>query len=124
MSIETDVLNALLKLARRRSSRTVPQSPSLDQLVRAVGNGTDESIIRRALFSLAKSGLIQRTAGGLALTLPGLAIAAAAGSGSEPRPRNEREAAATKIAEDEKAAAKKAGAAKQLPLTVRRRRAA
>lgn len=107
MSIETDVLRALLKLARRRSSRT-PQSPSLDQLVRAVGNGTDESIIRRALFSLAKSGLIQRTAGGLALTLPGLALAAAA----------------TKIAEDEKAAAKKAGAAKQLPLTVRRRRAA
>jgi DNA-binding IclR family transcriptional regulator len=64
-----DVLRALLRLARRRSS------PSLDQLVLRVG--ADESGVRRALFTLAKNGLVQRTPAGLRLSLAGLAVAVA-----------------------------------------------
>jgi DNA-binding IclR family transcriptional regulator len=69
MTPEIAVLRALLGLSRRRSS------PSLATL--AVRVGAEEATVRRALFSLAKSGLIQRTPAGLRLTLGGLAVAVA-----------------------------------------------
>ena len=79
MSIETDVLRTLLRLAHRRTG------PTLDLLVERVGS--DERAVRRALFSLARSGLVQRTQSGLRLTLPGLAVAAAADALPRPKAR-------------------------------------
>lgn len=73
MSLDTDVLRALLRLSRRRSS------PTLEELSLRVSG--DEAAVRRALFSLAKSGLVQRTPAGLRLTLAGLAVAVAVGAG-------------------------------------------
>jgi len=69
MSLEIDVLRALLRLARRRTP------PTLEQLVVRVGG--EEADVRRALRSLAKSGLVQRTPGGLRLSMAGLAVAVA-----------------------------------------------
>jgi DNA-binding IclR family transcriptional regulator len=69
MSHHLDVLQALLRLVRRR------KRPCLATLVHATG--TDEVLVRRALFALARNGLIQRTPSGLTLTLAGLAIAVA-----------------------------------------------
>jgi DNA-binding IclR family transcriptional regulator len=76
MSIEIDVLRSLLRLARRRTA------PTLDQLVERVG--ADESSVRRALVSLARGGLVQRTPAGLRLSLSGLAVAVACAN--RPRP--------------------------------------
>lgn len=76
MSLEIDVLRALLRLARRRSA------PSLDQIVVRVGE--DEPSVRTALRSLARRGLVQHMAGGLRLSLPGLAVAVACAQ--RPRP--------------------------------------
>jgi DNA-binding IclR family transcriptional regulator len=76
MSLEIDVLRALLRLARRRSA------PTLDQIVVRVGS--DEPAVRRALSALAKSGLVQRTPAGLRLSMAGLAIAVACAQ--RPRP--------------------------------------
>lgn len=69
MSLEIDVLRALLRLARRRTP------PTLEQLVVRVGG--EEADVRRALSSLAKSQLVQRTPAGLRLSLAGLAVAVA-----------------------------------------------
>lgn len=69
MSLEIDVLRAFLRLARRRTS------PTLARLVERVPG--DEADVRRALFSLARQGLIQRTPAGLRLSLAGLAVAVA-----------------------------------------------
>jgi DNA-binding IclR family transcriptional regulator len=69
MSLEIDVLRAFLRLARRRTS------PTLARLVERVS--ADEADVRRALFSLARSGLVQRTPAGLRLSLAGLAVAVA-----------------------------------------------
>jgi DNA-binding IclR family transcriptional regulator len=69
MSLDIDVLRALLRLARRRTG------PTLDQIVERVG--ADETAVRRALVGLARSGLVQRTPAGLRLSLAGLAVAVA-----------------------------------------------
>ncbi|MBX3210067.1 MAG: hypothetical protein KF764_33865 [Labilithrix sp.] len=69
MSLEIDVLRALLRLARRRTP------PTLEQLVVRVGG--EETDVRRALGSLARSGLVQRSPAGLRLSLAGLAVAVA-----------------------------------------------
>lgn len=69
MSLEIDVLRALLRLARRRSP------PTLAQVVTRVGG--DEAAVRRALRTLARSGLVQRAPAGVRLSLPGLAVAVA-----------------------------------------------
>ena len=69
MSLDIDVLRTLLRLSRRRCE------PTFDALVERTF--ADEASIRRTLFSLAQSGLIQRTRAGLRLTLPGLALAVA-----------------------------------------------
>jgi DNA-binding IclR family transcriptional regulator len=69
MSLEIDVLRAFLRLARCRTS------PTLARLVERVPG--DEADVRRALFSLARQGLIQRTPAGLRLSLAGLAVAVA-----------------------------------------------
>mgnify|MGYP001137068127 CR=1 FL=1 len=74
MSLEFDVLRAFLRLARRRTS------PTLARLVERVP--ADEADVRRALFSLARQGLIQRTPAGMRLTLPGLAVAVAFAKGA------------------------------------------
>jgi DNA-binding IclR family transcriptional regulator len=71
MSHEIDVLRALLRLAPRR------KSPTLDELVVRVGG--DGQTVRRALFTLARGGLVQRTSTGLRLSLAGLAVAVAFG---------------------------------------------
>jgi DNA-binding IclR family transcriptional regulator len=72
MSHHLDILQALVRLARRR------KRPSLATLVHVTG--AEEALVRRAVFALAKGGLIQRTqeGDGLSLTLAGLAIAVAA----------------------------------------------
>ncbi|HVH47503.1 MAG TPA: hypothetical protein VM925_34445 [Labilithrix sp.] len=69
MSLEIDVLRALLRLARRR------KPPTFEQLFGRVGG--DDAAVRCALRSLAKRGLVQRTPAGLRLSLPGLAVAVA-----------------------------------------------
>ncbi|MBX3261250.1 MAG: hypothetical protein KF782_16310 [Labilithrix sp.] len=78
MSLEIDVLRALLRLARRRTP------PTLEQLVVRVGG--EEADVRRALGSLAKSGLVQRTPAGLRLSLAGLAVAVACAQRPATRP--------------------------------------
>jgi hypothetical protein len=96
MSLEIDVLRALLRLARRRTH------PTLDQLVVRVG--AEESEVRRALFALARGGLVQRTPAGLRLSLLGLAVAVA--SAQRPKPA----LAAERIVASRLAPAKAAGA--------------
>jgi len=71
MSHDLDVLRALLGLTSRR------KSPTLDDLSLRLGSEPDA--VRRSLFSLARNGLVQRTSGGLRLSLAGLAVAVAAG---------------------------------------------
>lgn len=78
MSLEIDVLRALLRLARRRTP------PTLEQLVVRVGG--EEADVRNALASLARNGLVQRTPAGLRLSLSGLAVAVACAQ--RPRPRS------------------------------------
>jgi DNA-binding IclR family transcriptional regulator len=78
MSLEIDVLRALLRLARRRTA------PTVEQLVVRVG--AEEADVRRALRSLARNGLVQRTPGGLRLSLAGLAVAVACAQRPRPRP--------------------------------------
>lgn len=78
MSLEIDVLRALLRLARRRTP------PTLEQLVVRVGG--DEADVRRALGALAKRGLVQRTPAGLGLSLAGLAVAVACAQRPATRP--------------------------------------
>jgi hypothetical protein len=81
------VLQAILRLSRRRKTAALIGLP---ELVSVVGDA-DEAAVRRALFTLAQSGLIQRTPAGLRLTLPGLAIAVASPKAPTrkplPRPR-------------------------------------
>ena len=69
MSHHLDVLQVLFRLVRRR------KRPSLATLVHATG--TEEALVRQALFALARNGLVQRSQAGLSLTLAGLAIAVA-----------------------------------------------
>lgn len=72
MSTETDVLRALLRLARRRTPPTIEQV-----LLRVRG---EEADIRLALRSLADSGLVQRGPLGLRLSMAGFAVAVACAS--------------------------------------------
>lgn len=76
MSLEIDVLRALLRLARRRTP------PTIEQLVVRVGG--DDADVRRALRSLARDGLVQRTPAGVRLSMAGLAVAVACAQ--RPRP--------------------------------------
>lgn len=68
-SLDIDVLRALLRLARRQTP------PTMEQLVVRVG--AEPEAVRRSLVALAKNGLVQKTPGGLRLSLPGLAVAVA-----------------------------------------------
>jgi DNA-binding IclR family transcriptional regulator len=79
MSLEIDVLRALLRLARRRTP------PTLEQVVVRVGG--DDAAVRRTLTSLAKNGLVQRTPAGLRLSLAGLAVAVACAQRPSKAPR-------------------------------------
>jgi DNA-binding IclR family transcriptional regulator len=85
MSLELDVLRALLRLARRRTP------PTLEQLADRVHG--DETAIRTTLKALASSGLVQRTPAGLRLSLAGLAVAVAHAQ----RPANANKTKATRM---------------------------
>jgi DNA-binding IclR family transcriptional regulator len=85
MSLQIDVLRALLRLARRRTP------PTLEQILVRVGGEEDD--VRRALGSLAKSGLVQRTPAGLRLSFAGFAVAVACADRS-PAARTEKRPAA------------------------------
>ncbi len=79
MNHEIDTLRALLRLARRRTP------PTLEQLVVRVGGEEDD--VRRAVASLGRRGLVQRTPAGLRLSLAGFAVAVALADRSKaPRP--------------------------------------
>jgi DNA-binding IclR family transcriptional regulator len=78
MSLEIDVLRALLRLARRR------KNPTLGDLVARVGVD-DETALRRALAALARGGLVERSPSGIRLSLAGLAVAVAVASAPRPR---------------------------------------
>jgi DNA-binding IclR family transcriptional regulator len=69
MSLEIDVLRALLRLARRRTP------PTIEQLLLRVG--ADEPAVRRALSALIRGGLVNTTPRGPRLSLPGFAVAVA-----------------------------------------------
>lgn len=69
MSLEIDVLRALLRLARRRTA------PSMEQLlVRVLAEPEDVS---RAVAFLARRDLVRRTPSGIGLTMSGFAMAVA-----------------------------------------------
>ena len=73
MSTEIAVLRALLFFSRRRAPAT------LEDLLHRVGsNLQDVADVQRALASLARAQLVQRTGATARLTLPGLAVACAA----------------------------------------------
>lgn len=78
MNHEIEVLRSLFSLAHKK------QGPSLEQLTRK--SRAPEEVVRRALFGLARNGLVQRTPGGLRLTLAGLAVAAAAAALPQAKP--------------------------------------
>ena len=69
MSLEIDVLRALLRLARRRTA------PTVEQLLLRVQ--ADEPALRRVLASLGRAGLVNATPKGPRLSLTGFAIAVA-----------------------------------------------
>ena len=69
MSLEIDVLRALLRLARRRTS------PTIEQILLRVR--ADEPAVRRALAALTRGGLVNTTPKGPRLSLPGFAVAVA-----------------------------------------------
>jgi len=77
MSTEIAVLRALLRLSRRTARPTQPEA-TLDELVARVGGEPAE--VLRALRSLARAELVQRTPAGPRLSLAGLAVAVACGS--------------------------------------------
>ncbi len=81
MSLELALLHTLLRLSRRRHATT------MDDLVERVG-ARDPSLVLRALRSLARQGLVQRSPLGPRLTLAGLAIAVA--TQAKPKPRAKR----------------------------------
>ena len=76
MSLEIDVLRALLRLARRRTP------PTIEQLLLRVGAG--EPAVRRALAALIRGGLVHQTPKGPRLSLSGFAVAVA--YAQRPRP--------------------------------------
>src|SRR5688572_1938086 len=69
MSLEIDVLRAMLRLARRRTV------PTVEQILLRVP--ADEPAIRRTLGALKKGGLVDDTPKGPRLSLTGFAIAVA-----------------------------------------------
>jgi DNA-binding IclR family transcriptional regulator len=72
MTTETALLRALLKLSRRRAHQG---AATLADLVERVGS--DASEVQRALASLARSQLVQRSGESARLSLAGLAVAVA-----------------------------------------------
>lgn len=76
MSLEIDVLRAMLRLARRRTS------PTLEQLMLRLP--ADERAIRRALATLVRADLVHVTPKGPRLSLTGFAVAVA--YAERPRP--------------------------------------
>jgi DNA-binding IclR family transcriptional regulator len=79
MTLDLDILRALLRLARRRSL------PTLEKLLDRVG--ADETSVLRALSTLAEQGLIQRTPSGFGLSMQGFALAVACAEHSRSRRR-------------------------------------
>lgn len=69
MSLEIEVLRALLRLARRRTP------PSMEQLLLRVD--AEPRDVQRALAALARKGLVMRTRRGFGLSLTGFAVAVA-----------------------------------------------
>lgn len=69
MSLEIDVLRAMLRLARRRTV------PTVEQLLLRVH--ADEHALRRALSALVRGDLVHVTPKGPRLTLTGFAVAVA-----------------------------------------------
>jgi DNA-binding IclR family transcriptional regulator len=69
MSLEIDVLRALLRLARRRTA------PSMEELLLRVE--AEPPDVLQALSSLARRGFVRRTGPGIGLTLGGFAVAVA-----------------------------------------------
>lgn len=69
MTLEIDVLRALLRLARRRTA------PTLEQLLVRVD--ADQDALERALAALVRADLVHHTPKGPRLTLTGFAIAVA-----------------------------------------------
>jgi DNA-binding IclR family transcriptional regulator len=85
MTLDLDILRALLRLARRRSP------PTLEKLLERVGG--DEPAALRVLATLAEladQGLIQRTPSGFGLSLQGFAVAVACAEHSRPRRRTRK----------------------------------
>lgn len=76
MSLEIDVLRAMLRLARRRTA------PTIEQLLLRIR--ADEPALRRALDSLVRGGLVNPTPKGPRLSLTGFAVAVA--YAQRPRP--------------------------------------
>ena len=76
MSTEIAVLRALLRLARRRAPATL--TDLLDRV------GSDAGDVQRALASLARAQLVQRSGDTARLSLAGLAVAVAAASSARP----------------------------------------
>ena len=69
MSLEIDVLRAMLRLARRRTA------PTVEQLLLRVN--ADENALRRALTTLIRGDLVNVTPKGPRLSLTGFAVAVA-----------------------------------------------
>jgi len=90
MTTELAVLRALLRLSRRRGPATI------EELVTRVA--ADSTSVVRALGVLARAGLVQRTAAGPRLSLPGLAVAVAAASQAKTQTRKRRSARASIVA--------------------------
>lgn len=76
MTLELDLLRAMLRLARRRTPATIDQL-----LLRVPG---DEAAVRRALAALVRGGLVAPGPKGPRLSLTGFAIAVA--YAQHPRP--------------------------------------
>ncbi len=87
MSLEIDVLRAMLRLARRRTA------PTIEQLLLRIQ--ADEPAVRRALGALTRAGLVNPTPKGPRLSLTGFAVAVA--YAQRPQPALERRVARTSV---------------------------
>jgi hypothetical protein len=70
-SLEVDVLRAMLRLARRRTT------PTIEAILLRVPAPADEPAVRRSLGTLLRANLVHVTPKGPRLTLVGFAVAVA-----------------------------------------------